>query len=119
MNTISRKTTLPIVCGVAALTLLVAGYTCAILPWFLDYFDYYTSDNFAFPSGLELFRRYYLGGIPLGLCVLGYGLHLLRPPERRLDHVLWYAALSVSLAASWFVWALLVERCFYTLLFPA
>jgi hypothetical protein len=121
MTTISRRATTPVVCSVAALTLLVAGYTCAILPWFLDYFDYYagTPNNFAMPFSTRLFRECYMGGLPLGLCVIGYGVHLLRTPERRLEHVLWYAALAVSLAALWLVWTLLAERSFYELLFPA
>jgi hypothetical protein len=121
MTTISRKAIAPVICGVAAVTLLAAGYTCAILPWFLDYFDYYTGtpNNVAFPFSTRLFRQFYMGGVPIGLCVLGYGVHLLRPAERRLEHVLWYAALSLSLAALWLAWTLLAERSFYELFFPA
>ncbi|MCX6927566.1 MAG: hypothetical protein NT154_30815 [Verrucomicrobia bacterium] len=121
MATITRKATLPIVLGIAVVTLLVAGYTYAILPWFVHYFDYYSDspNSFVFPASTRFFRQYYLGGVPLGLCVIGYGVLLLRRAERRLEHVLWYAVLSVGLAASWFIWALLAERSFYELLFPA
>jgi hypothetical protein len=109
------------VCGVAALLLLVAGYICATLPWFVDYFDYYAGapNDFAFPASTRFFRHYHPVGIPIALFVLGYGVHLLRPPERRIEHVLWYAAISGSLVLAWFMWTLLVERSLYELLFPA
>jgi hypothetical protein len=120
--TIRRKVTLPVVCGVWITTLLVVGYTWAMLPWFLDYYDYFqqqTNNSLDYGAAIELFHGYHLAGVPVALCVLGYGVHLLWAVERRIEHVLWYAALSISLAASWLVWALLVERSFYELLFPA
>lgn len=121
VTTISRRATIPVVCGVGALMLLVAGHTCVILPWFEDYFDYYAGapNGFAFPASTWFFRHYHLAGVPIGLGVLGYGVHLLRLPERRIEHVLWYAAVSGSLVVTWLMWTLLVERSLYELLFPA
>ena len=121
ITTISRRAIVPVVCGVAALVLLVAGYTCAILPWFLNYFDYYTDapNGFAFPASTRIFGAYHLGGVPIGLAVIGYGAYLLRPAERRVDHVLWYAGMSLSLAVAWLLWTMLVVRRLYELLFPA
>jgi hypothetical protein len=87
----------------------------------VDYFDYYAGapNDIAFPASTWFFRHYHPAGVAIGLCVLGYGVHLLRLPERRIEHVLWYAAVAGSLAASWFMWTLLVERSLYELLFPA
>ena len=89
MTTVSRKATLPIVCGVWIITLLVAGYTCAILPWFLDYYDFYQQSGgggMQYPVAVTFFHRSYLLGLPVGLSIIGYGVHLLRPTERRVEH---------------------------------
>jgi len=100
---------------------LVAGYTCAVLPWFLDYYAFYQqhTKGIEFGAAIKLFHRCYPVGVPIGLCVIGYGVQLLRCAERRAEHVAWYVVLSLSLAAFWFVWTLIVERSFYGLLFPA
>jgi hypothetical protein len=127
MPVIPRSVTLPVVVGVWFITLLVTFYTCSMLPWFRDYYEYYLTrgaDGFEYspfgPAGLAtIFHRSYLVGIPLCLAVLGYGVRLLRPAQLAAAHVAWYAAFSFCLAALWLVWVLLVERGFYELLFPA
>ena len=93
-----------------------------MLPWFLDYYDYFQEqahNSIQYGTVAEVFHGYYLVGVPVGLGIIGYGVQLLRCAERRAEHVAWYAVLSVSLAASWFVWTLLAERTLYALLFPA
>ena len=122
MLTISRKVTLPVVCGVWIITLLIAGYTSAMLPSFLDYYDHFqrqANNSIDYGTVTEMFHGYYLVGVPVGLCVIGYGAQLLRGAERSAAHVAWYAVLSMSMAMSWFVWTLLAQQTLYDLLFPA
>lgn len=122
MTTISRKTTLPIVCCVCFLTLLIAGYTYVSLDWFLDYYDFYErkEGGVTYPLAVTLFHRWYLIGLPAGLGILGYGLHLLRPSEQVADRIAWFVAVSIGLVATWFLWTQLVVRSFYEqFLFPA
>ena len=122
MLIIQRKVVLPVVCGVWITTLSVAGYTWAMLPWFLHYYDYFqgqANNSIDYGTVTDLFHGCYLVGVPFALCIIGYGVQLLRCAERRADHVAWYAVLSLSLAVSWFVWTLLAERTLYALLFPA
>jgi hypothetical protein len=126
MQTIPRSLALPVVCCVWVISLLVAGYTCTMLPWFRDYYGFYLekgADAFrgsAFaPAGIAtLFLRGHLIGVPLCLVILGYGARLLKSAAVGAAHVAWYATASVSLSAIWFVWVLAIQRSFYELLFP-
>jgi hypothetical protein len=114
-----RKVAPPVVIGVCAITVLVATYTCAMLPWFRDYCAYYQSSGAIRLAGVtRAFLRLHLVGVPLGLFVIGYGIRLLRPLQTSATHLAWYASVSVSLAAFWQVWAMLAERSLYVLLFP-
>ena len=116
----SRKVALPVVIGVSVITVLVATYTCAMLPWFRDYCDYYQSSGAIRLAGVtSAFLRLHLVGLPLGLFIIGYGVRLLRPAETSAAHLAWYASVSVTLGALWQVWAMLAERSLYALLFPA
>jgi hypothetical protein len=122
MLNIPRKATLPIVCGIWIMTLLVSVHTFAVLPWFLDYYDFYQQSggtSMQYPAAVTLFHRCYLIGVPVGLSIIGYGVHLLRASERRVDHIAWFVTASAGLVATWFLWVLLVERSFHELLFPA
>lgn len=110
------------VIGVWILTALVAIYTCAMLPWFKDYCDFYQtqSDGAVQLAGIATaFLRFHLIGVPVGLAILGYGVHLIRLTEASAPHLAWYMSVSVSLAAVWQTGVFLVERSLYVLLFPA
>jgi len=115
-----RKVALPVVIGVCVITVLVATYTCAMLPWFRDYCDYYQSSGTIRLAGIaRAFLSLHLVGVPFGLFIIGYGVRLLRPAETSAAHLAWYASVSVGFAAFWQVWAMLAERSLYALLFPA
>lgn len=118
---VPRKVVVPVVIGVWVLTALVAIYICAMLPWFTDYCDFCQTQNggaFQLAGIATAFLRFHLIGVPLGLVILGYGVHLLRPAETNAAQLAWYASVSVSLAAVWQTVALLAERSLYELLFP-
>ena len=122
MPTLSRKTIVPVVCGISITVLSVAGYTCAMLPWFLDYYDYLqgqTRNGIDYGTVVKAFHDYHWIGVPLALCSIGYGVQLLKRAEQRADHVVWYAMLSMSLSVFWLVWTLCAERSLYVLLLPA
>jgi hypothetical protein len=121
MHTISRKVVLPVVTGVWFVTMLVAVYTFAMLPWFFEYYDFYQDSTRGFEHAAisVAFHRWYPAGVPLVLGILGCGGWLLRAPETGAARLAWYASASLSLALAWLVWVVLVERTFYGLLFPA
>ena len=115
-----RIVALPVVGGVGVVIALVATYTCAMLPWLTDYCEFYQRGNAVQLAGItRAFLRLHLIGVPLGLAILGYGVRLLWPAETSAAHLAWYASVSVSIAAVWQTWAMLVERSLYVLLFPA
>jgi hypothetical protein len=120
MHTIPRRVVLPVVTGVCLVTLLVAAYTFAMLPWFTDYYDFYQNSSRGFEHAAisRAFHLCYPAGGPLVLGILGCGGWLLRSPEVGAAWLAWYASASVSLALAWLTWVLLVERTFYGLLFP-
>ncbi len=117
---VPRKVALPVVIGVWVVTTLFAAYTLAMLPWFTDYCNFYQNSSAVQLAGItRAFLHFHLGGVPLGLAILGYGIRLLRPAETSAVHLLWYVSVSVSIAAVWMTWAMLAERSLYELLFPA
>ena len=116
----SKTVVAPVVIGVWVVTALAATYTCAMLPWFTDYCEFYRSGSAVQLAGVTgAFLRCHLVGVPLGLAIVGYGVRLLRPAETSTAHLAWYASVSVSLVAVWQTWAMLAERSLYVLLFPA
>jgi hypothetical protein len=122
MPTLSRKVILPVVCGVLIILLSVAGYTSAVLPWFLDYYDYLqgqTRNSIDYGTVVKAYHDYHWIGVPLELCSIGFGVQLLKRAEQRANHVVWYAMLSMSLSVFWLVWTLCAERSLYVLLLPA
>jgi hypothetical protein len=117
---VPRSVTLPAVIGVWVVTGLVATYSCVMLPWFVDYCDFYqTRSAVQFGGVTKAFLRFHLIGVPLSLCIFGYGIRIIRSLETNAAHLAWYCSASLSLAAFWQTWALLAERSLYSLLFPA
>jgi len=117
----ARKVAAPLVASIWVIVALVAIYSYAMLPWFMDYCDFYSrrSGSLQLAGITSAFERFHLAGIPVGLAILGYGVRLLRKSELSVSHLAWYISVSVSAAAVWQTWAMLAERSLYELLFPA
>jgi hypothetical protein len=118
----ARKVAVPLILAVWVVIALVALYSFAILPWFIDYCDFYSRSlggSFQLAVLPRAFARFHLAGIPLGLAIFGYGFRLLVKSDLNASHPAWYISVTVSVAAGWQMWAMLAERSLYELLFPA
>ena len=121
MIALQRKLVVPIVFAIWTITLALSIHGLTALPWLIDSYDRLASDQpGVVPAGICTAYRY---AYPFALlpvaAIVFYGTWLLRSREANLTGVIWFAAGSISIAATWHVWTLLVERSFFLLLIPA
>ena len=115
MTTIPRKIFLPVVLGIAFVTLLISLHAYETIYWVLHFYGVL---GLKFNWYVEGFCHYYWLGIPFALLIVFYSIYLLRASVRRIDHIVWYAVVAVCLLTVWWVWISLVESHFYLTSFP-
>ena len=120
MQVLTRKVAAPVVVGVWAIALLVGAHTVAVLPWFTDYYDFYSRQPGLRHATLTTGFRYgYPIGAALALAAILAGTWFVRRRECHAVSLMWFAATSLVTSIAWFVWTLLAERSIYVLSLPA